>query len=194
MSTILKGVTSKQTLLIAAVLVAILLVFGVNTAQQDNLVASESLKSSPDYFITQVKIKEFDRNGQLIEILNAEQTLHYVKDKTTLLEQPYVERHAELGSWHAKSDKGSIEDGSRDILLTQNARATKKHQNAADITLASDTIHYLDEDESLTSYGHAKLYSTQGTTTADTIFAYINSEKVVMTRSVRGHYEPTPKN
>ncbi len=186
--------TFKYLLLtIAAVAVGGFL-WGLKTVSQGNLVASESLKTSPDYFITKVRIKEFDRTGHLIETLNAEQTLHYVKDKKTLLEQPFIERQAELGSWHAKADKGSIEDGSRDILLTENANATKKHINSADITLSSDTIHYLDEDESLTSYGHAKLYSTQGTTTAETIIAYINSEKVVMTRSVRGHYEPTPKN
>ncbi|MGR0279561.1 LPS export ABC transporter periplasmic protein LptC [Marinomonas dokdonensis] len=187
--------TAIKYLMLAIVVIAIAAVFwGVNTGRVGNLVTSESLSTSPDYFITKVRIKEFDANGKLIETLNAEQTLHYVKDKKTLLQHPYVERQAELGSWNAQADKGSIEDGSRDILLTENANATKKHINSADITLSSDTIHYLDEDESLTSYGHAKLYSTQGTTTAETIIAYINSEKVVMTRSVRGHYEPTPKN
>ena len=154
-----------------------------------NLVPTNSLSSSPDYFITQLNVKEFDSNGALIETLNAEQTLHYIDQSKTILESPTINRQLKSGSWSAEADKGVIKDGSNDILLTENARATKKHLESGDITFSADSVHYLDKHQSLTSSGNATLISTQGKTTASTIITFINSEKVVMTGSVRGKYE-----
>jgi len=176
---------------IAAAFAGAALVFWYGATPIQNLVQTDSLSSSPDYFITQVKVKEFDVDGLLIETLNAEQTLHYVAKSRTLLEKPSVERHSKSANWSAKADKGVIEDGSNDILLTNNAKATKKYLQSEDIKLNADSMHYLDSDQSLTSHGNAILISTQGETSAGTITTYINSEKVIMTGSVRGKYETT---
>lgn len=186
----LKKVTQPKSLLIigAAILIAAALGW-YGTGPKAYLVETDSLSSSPDYFITKVKVKEFDNDGTLIEKLDAEQTLHYIAKSRTLLENPSVERYSKSGHWNAKADKGVIEDGSNDILLTQNARATKKYLQSEDIKLSADNIHYLDNDKSLTSYGNATLLSTQGETSAGEITTYINSEEVVMTGSVRGKYE-----
>ncbi|MBJ7537715.1 LPS export ABC transporter periplasmic protein LptC [Marinomonas transparens] len=188
---LVKLINIKSTSLIAAlgVLAAFLLWYGVSPPQ--NLVQTESLSSSPDYFITRVEVKGFDENGLLIETLDAEKTLHYIKEKRTLLDRPHIKRNSISGSWNAKADKGLIEDGSRDILLTDNVTASKTYLTSPDITLSSDNMHYLDSTKSLTSYGSAKLFSTQGWTIANTITTYIDSEKTVMTGSVRGQYETT---
>lgn len=159
------------------------------TVATKNLVSTKSLSSSPDYFITKLNVKEFNLDGLLIETLSAEQTLHYINQSKTLLENPNVSRQSQSGSWSAKADKGVIEDGSNDILLTENARAVKKYLTSDDITLSADSVHYLDKDQSLTSSGNAILFSTQGETSANTITTFINSEEVVMTGSVRGKYE-----
>ncbi|WP_460750145.1 LPS export ABC transporter periplasmic protein LptC [Marinomonas epiphytica] len=181
----------KKWFLFGALVGAAGLLFIVGKGPQSNLVTTESLSSSPDYFITQVRVKEFDPSGKLIETLEAAKTLHYLAAKKTLLEFPFVERHADTSSWSAESLQGVIEDGSKDILLTQDAKALKRQVGAADITLSADTVHYLDKDQSLSSYGNAKLYSTQGITSASKITAFINSGEVIMTKPVRGHYEPT---
>ncbi|SHF61068.1 lipopolysaccharide export system protein LptC [Marinomonas polaris DSM 16579] len=179
----------KSLLIIGATLIVVASLGWYGAAPIQNLVQTDSLSSSPDYFITNVKVKEFDADGLLIETLDAEQTLHYIAKSTTLLQTPNVERYSKSGHWSAKADKGVIEDGSNDILLTENARATKKYLQSEDIKLSADNIHYLDKDQSLTSYGNATLISTQGETSAGTITTYINSEEVVMTGSVRGKYE-----
>jgi lipopolysaccharide export system protein LptC len=179
----------KNLSIIGAALLLVVSLGWYGTSPMQNLVQTESLSSSPDYFITKVKVKEFDTNGTLIETLDAEQTLHYIAKSKTLLETPSVERYSKSGHWSAKADKGVIEDGSNDILLTENARATKKYLQSEDIKLSADNIHYLDKDQSLTSYGNATLISTQGETSAGIITTYINSEEVVMTGSVRGKYE-----
>jgi lipopolysaccharide export system protein LptC len=185
-----KKLTKPKNLLItgaAIILAASLGWYGVTP--KTNLVETDSLSSSPDYFITKVKVKEFGEDGALVEIMDAEQTLHYIANSRTLLESPNVERYSKSGHWSAKADKGVIEDGSNDILLTENARATKKYLHSEDIKLSADNIHYLDNDKSLTSHGNATLISTQGETSAGEITTYINSEEVVMTGSVRGKYE-----
>ena len=179
----------KSLLIIGATLIVIASLGWYGATPIQNLVQTDSLSSSPDYFITKVKVKEFDADGLLIETLDAEQTLHYIAKSRTLLETPHVERYSKSGHWSAKADKGVIEDGSNDILLTENARATKKYLQSEDIKLSADNIHYLDKDQSLTSYGNATLISTQGETSAGEIKTYINSEEVVMTGSVRGKYE-----
>lgn len=181
----------KNILLVGIVVVMAASISWYSTTPTANLVQADSLRGSPDYFITKVKVKEFDQNGTLLETLNAEQTLHYDSRAQTLLEQPSVERYSKLGQWNAKADKGVIEDGSNDILLTDNVRATKKYQQSEDINLSSDNMHYVDKNKSLTSYGAATLISTQGKTSANKITTYINSEEVVMTGSVRGNYETT---
>ncbi|WP_229426379.1 LPS export ABC transporter periplasmic protein LptC [Marinomonas profundi] len=158
-------------------------------APKQNLVGTESLSSSPDYFITKVQVREFNAEGVMVETMNAEQTLHYTAKSRTLLEYPTVEHFSPSGSWNAQAEKGAISDGSNDILLTDNANATKKHLQSDDIKLTADSIHYQDANQSLTSQGNAKLISTQGETTAETITTYVNSEDVVMTGSVRGKYE-----
>lgn len=188
----LKKLTQPKSLLIigAAILIAAALGW-YGTVPKAYLVETDSLSSSPDYFITKVKVKEFDADGSLAETLDAEQTLHYIAKSTTLLESPKVERYSKSGYWSAKADKGVIEDGSNDILLTENARATKKYLQSEDVKLKADNIHYLDSNKSLTSYGNATLTSTQGETSAGIITTYINSEEVEMTGSVRGKYETT---
>ncbi|WP_111638982.1 LPS export ABC transporter periplasmic protein LptC [Marinomonas shanghaiensis] len=184
-----KLITAKNLFLSGATLILFALTFWYGTIPTRNLVETDSLSSSPDYFITDVKVREFDSSGQLIETLDAEQTLHYIAKSRTLLEKPSIERQSTSGSWSAKAEKGVIEDGSSDILLTENARATKKYLQSEDIQLSADNVHYLDKDQSLTSYGNATLISPQGNTTASEITTYINSEEVVMTGSVRGQYE-----
>ncbi|GAA0220830.1 LPS export ABC transporter periplasmic protein LptC [Marinomonas primoryensis] len=184
-----KMVRFNSLLFIGAALVLVASLFWYGATPKQNLVEANSLSSSPDYFITQVKVKEFDINGMLVETLNAQQTLHYITKSKTLLEFPSVERHSISGSWSAKADKGVIDDGSNDILLTNNARATKKYLQSDDIKLTADSVHYLDKDQSLTSQGNATLISVQGETSASTITTYINSEEVFMTGSVRGKYE-----
>lgn len=163
--------------------------FWYGASPSKNLVPTKSLSSSPDYFITKLNAKEFNTDGLLIETLNAEKTLHYVNQSKTLLEKPNINRQSKTGSWSAKADKGVIEDGSNDILLTKNARAIKKYLTSEDITLSADNVHYLDKDQSLTSSGDTMLFSIQGKTSANTITTFINSEEVVMTGSVRGKYE-----
>ncbi|RBP80585.1 LPS export ABC transporter periplasmic protein LptC [Marinomonas rhizomae] len=179
----------KSLLLIGAALIISAFLGWYGVTPTTNLVETDSLSSSPDYFITKVKVKEFDIDGRLIEELDADQTLHYTAKSKTLLESPNMERYSKSGHWSAKADKGVIDDGSNDILLTENARATKKYLQSEDIKLSADNIHYLDQNKSLTSYGNATLTSTQGETSAGKITTYINSEEVVMTGSVRGKYE-----
>ena len=178
---------SFSLFVIVFALAAFLFWYGSKPTQ--NLVKTESLKSSPDYFITKVTVKRFDNDGFLIEETNADQTLHYINESKTLLEKPDTKRNSKSGSWSARADKGVIEDGSNDILLTENANATKKYLTSEDISLSADSVHYLDKKQSLTSSGNAKLFSTQGETSADTITTFINSEEVIMTGSVRGKYE-----
>lgn len=160
---------------------------GANTV--NNLVEVETFNDAPDYFITKVHIKTFDKNGKLIESLKTEQTRHYEAASKTLLVEPIVERSSLTGNWLAKAEAGMIEDGNKDILLTGNAHAIKWHLQSKKIELHSDNVHYLDTDKSLTSYGNAALISSQGETTAEQIVTYINSEEVFMTKSVRGIYE-----
>jgi len=178
--------TTLAGLSFIAVLVA---VFWYGAKPKQNLVSTEILSSSPDYFITQIDVKTFNEDGELIESLSSKQAFHYVNESKTLLNLPSVERRSDSGSWSAKADKGVIHDGSNDILLTENAEATKKYLQSEDITLNADSVHYLDKDQSLTSSGNATLSSTQGETSASEIITYINTEEVVMTGSVRGKYE-----
>jgi len=183
----LLSLKSLSILTAAFLIISFTFWYGVKPIQ--NLVEAESLSSSPDYFITEVTVKKFDNDGLLIETIHAEQTLHYVTQSKTLLEKPDVKRLSKSGSWSSQADKGVIEDGSNDILLTENASATKKYLTSEDIFLNADSVHYLDKDQSLTSRGNATLFSTQGETSADTITTFINSEEVIMTGSVRGKYE-----
>ena len=171
----------------ATVFLGIVFYQGANTV--NNLVEVETFNDAPDYFITKVHVKTFDKNGQLTESLKTEQTRHYEATSKTLLVEPIVERSSLTGNWLAKAETGIIEDGNKDILLTGNAHATKWHLQSEKIEMLSDSVHYLDRDKSLTSFGNATLISSQGETTAEQIVTYINSEEVFMTKSVRGIYE-----
>ncbi|MGO2354525.1 MAG: LPS export ABC transporter periplasmic protein LptC [Marinomonas foliarum] len=184
-----KLLKTKNTLILVVIIMLAIAISWYSTEPGKNLVEADALRGSPDYFVTEVQIKEFDKSGTLIESMNAKQTFHYDLQDKTFLEQPSVARYSESGQWNAKADKGVIEDGSNDILLTDNVRATKKYQQSEDINLSSDNMHYEDKNKSLTSYGAATLISTQGKTSASKITTYINSEEVVMTGSVRGSYE-----
>ncbi|MCV2403059.1 LPS export ABC transporter periplasmic protein LptC [Marinomonas sp. C2222] len=154
-----------------------------------NLVETTALSSSPDYFITDISVKTYDSDGKLVESINALQASHFIRDSKTLLDSPNVSHYSTTGSWSASADTGVLHDGNNDILLMDNVFAKKSYPSAEDITLKADEVHYLDEEQSLTSQGNAKLISTQGETSAKKITSYINSDKVIMTELVRGYYE-----
>ena len=179
----------KTVLIGLAAVTLFIMVFWYASKPTQNLVQTDVLSSSPDYFITKISVKAFNDKGLLIEQLSADQAFHYIDKSETLLESPNVERRSDSGSWNAKADKGVIHDGSNDILLTENAKATKKYLQSEDITLTADSVHYLDKNQSLTSSGNATLFSTQGETSASKITTYINTEEVLMAGSVRGKYE-----
>lgn len=181
--------TVKAVFLLGVFSLLISSAFWFGASPKQNLVATASFDTSPDYFVTQVKITAYNTEGELVETLNAKQTLHYVAQSRTLLETPNIERFFANGYWNAKADKGIIDDGSSDILLTKNAQAVKKYRLSENIQLIADNVHYLEQDQSLTSYGNAILVSTQGETSADKITTYIHSKEVLMAGSVRGKYE-----
>jgi len=181
----------KKLLLGAGSIVIVTLFFWAGSSDNKNLLQTDNLSSTPDYFITKIHATEFDQNGKLVETLTADKGLHYNKGAKTLLESPKVKRVEKTGNWEAQGKKGIIEDGSSDILLTDDASAIKHYVDSPDITLTADNIRYLDKQQSLTSTGNAKIHSTQGETTADVIVTYINTEEVKMTGSVRGQYEAT---
>lgn len=185
------AINRKAAFWIGVIIIALFALFWANSSPKKNLVTADDLSSTPDYFITKINAKEFDQNGNLIETLTAKKGLHYTQEARTLLETPEVKRTDSTGKWEATGKKGIVDDGSRDILLTNNATAVKHYLESPDITLNADNIHYLDKDQTLTSTGNAELHSTQGETSADTIVTYINSEQVEMTGSVRGKYETT---
>ncbi|REG81770.1 LPS export ABC transporter periplasmic protein LptC [Marinomonas pollencensis] len=185
------SLNAKNILIGASVIALACGIFFADNPLTQSLVPTEKLSSTPDYFITNINAKEFAENGMIQETLTATQALHYSQESRTLLDNPKVKRHEAAGSWHANGKKGIIEDGSHDILLTDDAVAVKQAIGSPDIILNADNIHYLDSNQSLTSSGNAVLHSTQGKTTATTIVTYINSEEVVMTGSVRGQYETT---
>lgn len=185
------NIKRQPKILIAVCLTLIMtsFVFLRDTATVNRIVESDLLNDAPDYFINEVYIMTFNKDGVLSETLKAEQTRHYRTQSKTLLVQPAVERFTATGNWAAEANTGIIEEGSKDILLTGEARATKWLRKSNKIELLSDSVHYLEQDMSLTSLGNPTLLSPQGQTTAKKIVTYIDSEKVFMTNSVRGIYE-----
>lgn len=180
---------TRAMLLICLAVALIMFFLWQNQKKASNLVETSSLSNSPDYFITNISTKAFNHNGELIESINALQASHFIRESKTLLTNPNVSHYSTTGSWSASADMGVLHDGNNDILLTHNALATKTYPSAEDIILKADEVHYLDDEQSLTSQGNAKLISTQGATSAKKITSYINSDKVVMTGLVRGYYE-----
>lgn len=185
------NIKRQPKILIAVCLTLIMtsFVFLRDTATVNRIVESDLLNDAPDYFINEVYIMTFNKDGVLSETLKAEQTRHYRTQSKTLLVQPAVERFTATGNWAAEANTGIIEEGSKDILLIGEARATKWLRKSNKIELLSDSVHYLEQDMSLTSLGNPTLLSPQGQTTATKIVTYIDSEKVFMTNSVRGIYE-----
>jgi len=188
--TILSTLLRPKNLVIAGAITA-LLVFafyqGANTAS--NLVAVETFNDAPDYFITKVHVKTFDKQGKLTESLKTEQTRHYEATSKTLLVSPIVERSSLTGNWLAKAETGIIEDDNKDIILTGNAHATKWHLQSENIEMFSDSVPYLDRDKSLTSYGNAPLIPAHGENCAEKLSNYHHSKKDLITKSVTGLYE-----
>ena len=185
------NIKAKNLIISGAVIFIALGFFFAGTSSLPNLVETDKVRTMPDYIITNINAKKYDESGALRDTFTATYALHDNLSAQTLLDNPKVKRHELEGTWHATAKKGIIEDGSHDILLTGNAVAAKQFSDSPDIILNADSIHYLDSNQSLTSSGHASLYSTQGKTTAKVITTYINSEKVVITDSVRGQYETT---
>ncbi len=176
---------------IGGIVIALSTFFRENLMPQENLVTTTNINITPDYFIINLDAKEFDVTGSLIESLSAKKGLHYTKEARTLLTLPQVRKNEKTGEWEAKGKKGIIEDGSHDILIIGEATAVKHYKTSPNITLHADNMHYLDNDKTLTSTGNAKLHSTQGKTSANTIITYTNSKQVKMTGSVKGKYETT---
>lgn len=175
----------------SALVIVFVLFFWLGVSPKQNLLQLDSLKDTPDYFLTNVEVKSFDDQGEMFETIIADQVKHYNRSSRSLLINPKIDKANNDVLWKAEGDSGVVEDGSRDIMLTGNSKVTKNPGKPEEIQLTADKINYRDIDQILISHGNALLHSPQGRTQAEEIVARIHSEQVEMTGAVRGLYEPT---
>ncbi|EAQ65373.1 hypothetical protein MED121_21917 [Marinomonas sp. MED121] len=183
----------KQKWTLASIILGIMLVFGFTfwfgLTPTQNLVQKSILETAPDYFIENVNTKTFDINGALIETLDAKEIKHFPAPGETRMIEPVISKTLNSDTWIAAGNTGLMKDLNKDIIFTGNAKIIHLPETQAETTITSNTIIYTDQDQSLTSFGNAKVVSPQGTVNAETITAFSKSNQVTMQGSVRGSYE-----
>lgn len=105
--------------LFALLLLGGLIVLLQETTQTPPYTALPREHGEPDYYIEQARLSRFDANGQLLQVIHAEQVTHYPENDLALMQSPVVHHHGEDGQdWRLQAERAEYRNR-RELYLEE---------------------------------------------------------------------------
>ena len=173
--------------LVVALLASATFWFGVTP--KTSLVGTDSLSSTPNFFVQGITVSQYNEKGELAEQIKAKEYKHYENRSIALLTFPEITKSQSGNTWQISAKKGSITNENNNLTFEGKVQAIKNKGLDNEITLSADKMEYFDKHKTLIGLGNTSIVSARETIQADKITLFINTNILNIEGSVRGTYD-----
>ncbi len=151
----------------------------------------ELLKKSIDVTITDISVKEFDKNGQLINFLETPKIEHIPKNNTHILTNPYIIVQEENKEpWYINAKLAKATNGGTKITFSDDVKIMqKKPVGTGDFLLSTEEITYFPGKKYAITTKNVKLQQNNSIVEATGLKAFLAESRIQFLKNARGHYE-----
>lgn len=151
----------------------------------------KSLSQEADTIITQLNLRRFDKNGQLVESLTTPEMQHFPNNNTHLLQSPFITIAQEnQAAWEIRAQQARSIQGGETITFSHEVSV---HQNQSEhnqeSTLRTEELIYFPKNKRAISHKAVRFEQPGSIVYANGLDAYLASKQVKLI-DARAHYDP----
>ena len=145
--------------------------------------------SNPDYIMEKFTTIHTDEKGQLKNRLQAENMLHYSKEKTQLTTPNLIFYKQSKPDWFVQAEQGEISGNSDDIWLLGQVHLWQLDDNQQKrIEIMSSDIHIRLDEEYAETTEPTTILMKSGETHSIGVKVFTAQQRIELLSKVRGHY------
>lgn len=188
---------NRQILFIVlALLIVILSVSWWPNATQETQKQSKDMPLKSDYFIKQVKVKNYDQNGLLENQLTAEKLEHFKTNQTSAVIQPKIQlRKDKSSNWSVSAASGTLDHKNNQIILRDSvvieqssAQVIKPSNDTASIQqtrIEAKSLNFDLNNNLASTPQNVSILSNNFTTISDSMFIDFGREEVILNGKIQ---------
>ena len=143
-----------------------------------------------DFFSANSRTVQFNTQGQLQYILEAELIEHIEQTDISLLHKPYLQLYrARPQPWLISGEHGELSPGGEVLDLQENVRVERTDELQRPFLLTTSQLYYVFAQDLAHTGKDVQIDTEQGITTATGMRAYMEQGAVELLSNVRGRYE-----
>lgn len=156
------------------------------TPQQQNR-AHPNAKPAEDYFGEHVRIREYDNQGQLAQLIASPSVRHLSNGDQLLLDAPTATLFIDgKPGWTLKAGSGRMNEGGENLWLENEVQATKLADSS---TLRTHSLRVEPQRKYAETDDAVMISAPQGTTESQGMRAFLDRDTVQLKSRVKGRYE-----
>ena len=143
-----------------------------------------------DFFSANSRTVQFNTQGQLQYILEAELIEHIEQTDISLLHKPYLQLYrARPQPWLISGEHGELSPGGEVLDLQENVRVERTDELQRPFLLTTSQLYYVFAQDLAHTGKDVQIDTEQGITTATGMRAYMEQGAVELLSNARGRYE-----
>lgn len=157
--------------------------------------SDESLDATVDTTIINLKVRQFDANGSLANLLTTPLMEHIPKENIHLITRPHIIiQEPDQPAWDIQSKQAKSYEGGQRITFMQQVII---HQQAGtktqESTLKTEEVTYYPKEKKATTELFVTFEQPGNTIQSTGMNAYLAEKRVELLHGARGSYEPSTK-
>lgn len=145
---------------------------------------------TPDFYAENLMMRRYTGQGELQSLLKTKRLTHYPdQDYASLLSPELTLFSAKETIESISANAGSIQDTSRDLLLTEEVRLIIQDKGQQIFTLETSIMHYDVAGQLLWTQAPVVANSQQGHFSADGLQMQLQDNQLLLEDNVRLHYD-----
>ena len=186
---------SSQTASYTALLfvTSLVLLFWYSSNQEGSKPDSADIgDDTPDFFITDFSIEDFNDQGKVRYSIEAEHLEHYPLSDTAKIRKPFITiyRTTSQMPWYAKADEGLVDNEGKILTLKNQVQLFNTKDHAGRLHLTTQKLIINIENELAYTDEKVTLVSPQGHLEAIGLEADLTSNRLQLKSRVKGKHEP----
>lgn len=144
-----------------------------------------------DSFLTNLSVKEFSKDGQLIHYLQTPLMQHHPKTNTNLLRKPHlIITENNQAPWEIRAEKARAKKDHTITLIHHVMIEQKASESKASTLLKTEKMIYFPKEKRASTTQKVTIQQAKNHMQAVGMNAYLDDNKVELLSHVRGRYEP----
>lgn len=185
--------TAKQSLLIVITLI-LLVCSGWHflTIKVGIKLDNETLSTTPDSLVYNLSVKQFNKDGQLTNVLTTPFMEHIPKGDVNLLQNPHIViAQADQPAWDISSRKATAYDGGERItfmeqVVVHQAQGDKTQES----TLKTEEVTYFPKEKKASTHLFVSYERPGNLIQSKGMNAFLDEKRIELLHQARGSYDP----